>query len=146
MRLSFQGDQGQQLRQLLSSNSIRRVAMCALSSVKGHRQHLAVNHDKGKVRGRSQHLLSIIHCWTYRRSLPLLDHLPPAVPHSAADPVQQEKTHPHSEICTLSPPPPPPPHTHTHTHAHHTVHMSKGILHIFEVAALRLHTCVCVRL
>ena len=49
VRLSFQGDQGQQLRQLLSSNAIRRVAMCALSSVKGHRQHLAVNHDKGKV-------------------------------------------------------------------------------------------------
>ena len=50
VRLSFQGDQGQQLRQLLSSNAVRRVAMCALSSVKGHRQHLAVNHDKGKVR------------------------------------------------------------------------------------------------
>ena len=49
VRLSFQGDQGQQLRQLLTSNAIRRVAMCALSSVKGHRQHLAVNHDKGKV-------------------------------------------------------------------------------------------------
>lgn len=51
VRLSFQGDQGQQLRQLLSSNSVRRVAMCTLSSVKGHRQHLAVNHDKGKVKG-----------------------------------------------------------------------------------------------
>lgn len=51
VRLSFQGDQGQQLRQLLTSNSIRRVAMCALSSIKGHRQHLAVNHDKGKVKG-----------------------------------------------------------------------------------------------
>ena len=38
------------MKQLLASNSIRRVAMCALASVKGKRQHLCVNHDKGKVR------------------------------------------------------------------------------------------------
>ena len=49
VRLNFSGDQGQTMRQLISGNSIRRVAMCALSSIKGKRQHLAVNHDKGKV-------------------------------------------------------------------------------------------------
>ena len=38
------------MKQLLANNSIRRVAMCALASVKGRRQHLCVNHDKGKVR------------------------------------------------------------------------------------------------
>ena len=38
------------MKQLLANNSIRRVAMCALASVKGKRQHLCVNHDKGKVR------------------------------------------------------------------------------------------------
>ena len=38
------------MRQLLAGHCIRRVAMCALSSIKGKRQHLCVNHDKGKVR------------------------------------------------------------------------------------------------
>ena len=38
------------MKQLLPNNSIRRVAMCALASVKGRRQHLCVNHDMGKVR------------------------------------------------------------------------------------------------
>lgn len=37
------------MRQLLSSHSITRVAMCALTSIKGKRQHLCVNHDKGKL-------------------------------------------------------------------------------------------------
>ena len=60
VRLSFQGDQGQQLRQLLSTNAVRRVAMCALSSVKGHRQHLAVNHDKGKV--QYMHVYTLYAC------------------------------------------------------------------------------------
>ena len=42
------------MRQLLANNSIRRVAMCALASVKGRRQHLCVNHDKGKVKKRGE--------------------------------------------------------------------------------------------
>ncbi len=49
VRLNFSGDQGQVMRQLISSNAIRRVAMCTLSSYKGKRQHLCVTHDKGKV-------------------------------------------------------------------------------------------------
>lgn len=42
------------MRQLLANNSIRRVAMCALASVKGRRQHLCVNHDKGKVKKKGE--------------------------------------------------------------------------------------------
>ncbi len=37
------------MRQLLAAHSITRVAMCALTSIKGKRQHLCVNHDKGKL-------------------------------------------------------------------------------------------------
>lgn len=37
------------MRQLLANHSIIRVAMCALTSVKGRRQHLCVNHDRGKL-------------------------------------------------------------------------------------------------
>ena len=50
VRLTLTGDQGQVLKQLMTSNAIRRVAMCSLASVKGKKQHIAVNHDKGKVR------------------------------------------------------------------------------------------------
>lgn len=49
VRMNYSGDQGQTIRQLLSSNLIRRVALCALSSPHGKRQHLAVSHEKGKV-------------------------------------------------------------------------------------------------
>ena len=49
VRLNLTGEQGQALRQLLANYDIRRVAMCALTSVKGKRQHLCVNHDKGKL-------------------------------------------------------------------------------------------------
>lgn len=49
VRMNYSGDQGQTIRQLLSSNLIRRVALCALSSPQGKRQHLAVSHEKGKV-------------------------------------------------------------------------------------------------
>ena len=49
VRLNLTGEQGQALRQLLTNYDIRRVAMCALTSVKGKRQHLCVNHDKGKL-------------------------------------------------------------------------------------------------
>ena len=47
--MNLTGEQGQALRQLLANYDIRRVAMCALTSVKGKRQHLCVNHDKGKL-------------------------------------------------------------------------------------------------
>lgn len=49
VKLSYTGDQGQIIRQLISSNVIRRVAMTALSSLQGKRQHLAVSHEKGKI-------------------------------------------------------------------------------------------------
>ena len=49
VRMNYSGDQGQTIRQLLSSNLIRRVALCCLASPQGKRQHLAVSHEKGKV-------------------------------------------------------------------------------------------------
>ncbi|XP_071445233.1 E3 ubiquitin-protein ligase UBR4 isoform X2 [Hetaerina americana] len=49
VRMSYSGDQGQTIRQLLSAHMIRRVAMCVLSSPQGKRQHLAVTHEKGKI-------------------------------------------------------------------------------------------------
>ena len=49
VRMSFTGDQGQTIRQLLSAHVLRRVSMTCLSSVYGRRQHLAMSHEKGKV-------------------------------------------------------------------------------------------------
>ncbi|XP_023302423.2 protein purity of essence [Lucilia cuprina] len=49
VRMSYSGDQGQTIKQLLSSGLVRRVALCCLSSPHGKRQHLAVSHEKGKV-------------------------------------------------------------------------------------------------
>lgn len=50
VRMNYSGDQGQTIRQLISAHVLRRVAMCVLSSPHGRRQHLAVSHEKGKVR------------------------------------------------------------------------------------------------
>lgn len=47
--MNYSGEQGQTIRQLLSTNLVRRVALCCLSSPHGKRQHLAVSHEKGKV-------------------------------------------------------------------------------------------------
>lgn len=49
VKINFTGDQGQLIRQLLQSHIIHRVAMCALTSPFGKRQHLAVCHEKGKI-------------------------------------------------------------------------------------------------
>ena len=51
VRMTYTGEQGQQIRQLIASHVIRRVAMCALTGPFGHgkRQHLAVSHEKGKI-------------------------------------------------------------------------------------------------
>jgi E3 ubiquitin-protein ligase UBR4 len=49
VRMTFTGEQGTQIRQLVSQQVIRRVAMCALASPHGKRQHLAVSHEKGKI-------------------------------------------------------------------------------------------------
>lgn len=49
VRMSFAGEQGQTIRQLLSAHIIRRVAMCCMTSTQGRRQHLAVSHEKGKI-------------------------------------------------------------------------------------------------
>ncbi|XP_060527250.1 E3 ubiquitin-protein ligase UBR4 [Cylas formicarius] len=49
VRMSYAGDQGQTIRQLLSAHIIRRVAMCCMTSTQGKRQHLAVSHEKGKI-------------------------------------------------------------------------------------------------
>ncbi|XP_064395390.1 E3 ubiquitin-protein ligase UBR4-like isoform X5 [Halichondria panicea] len=49
VRLNYSGDQGQTIRQLVSGHCVKREAMCALLSLNGKRQHLCVNHDKGKL-------------------------------------------------------------------------------------------------
>ncbi|XP_037079449.1 E3 ubiquitin-protein ligase UBR4-like, partial [Pollicipes pollicipes] len=49
VRMTFAGEQGQTIRQLVSAHMIRRVSMCCLSSPHGKRQHLAVSHEKGKL-------------------------------------------------------------------------------------------------
>ena len=62
--MNYSGDQGQQIRQLISAHMLRRVAMCVMASPPGvgggggggsgagggaRRQHLAVSHEKGKI-------------------------------------------------------------------------------------------------
>lgn len=49
VRMNYSGEQGQTIRQLISTNLVRRVALCVLASPHGKRQHLAVSHEKGKV-------------------------------------------------------------------------------------------------
>lgn len=49
VRLNYSGEQGQTVRQLVTSHTIRRVAMCCLTSPNSRRQHLAVSHEKGKI-------------------------------------------------------------------------------------------------
>ncbi|XP_017783583.1 PREDICTED: E3 ubiquitin-protein ligase UBR4 [Nicrophorus vespilloides] len=49
VRMSYAGEQGQTIRQMLSAHVIRRVTMCCMSSPLGKRQHLAVAHEKGKI-------------------------------------------------------------------------------------------------
>lgn len=49
VRISYSGEQGQTIRQLISTNLVRRVTLCCLSSPLGKRQHLAVSLEKGKV-------------------------------------------------------------------------------------------------
>ena len=49
VRMNYSGDAGQQIRQLITSHVLRRVAMCCLTSPHGKRQHLAVSHEKGKI-------------------------------------------------------------------------------------------------
>ncbi|KAL0896018.1 hypothetical protein ABMA27_012006 [Loxostege sticticalis] len=49
VRMSYTGENGQTIRQLMSTHKLRRVAMCCLASPQGRRQHLAVSHEKGKI-------------------------------------------------------------------------------------------------
>lgn len=53
VRMNYSGDQGQTIRQLVTTHAVRRVVMCCLasspSSSSGKRQHLAVAHEKGKI-------------------------------------------------------------------------------------------------
>ncbi|XP_045509130.1 E3 ubiquitin-protein ligase UBR4 isoform X4 [Colias croceus] len=46
VRMSYTGENGQTIRQLISAHKLRRVAMCCLASPQGRRQHLAVSHEK----------------------------------------------------------------------------------------------------
>lgn len=50
VRMSYTGENGQTIRQLMSAHKLRRVAMCCLASPHGRRQHLAVSHEKGWFR------------------------------------------------------------------------------------------------
>ncbi|CAF0847863.1 unnamed protein product, partial [Didymodactylos carnosus] len=47
VKLSFAGEHGQQIKQLLSTNSIRRQGMCIMSNGE-QKQHLVVSQEKGK--------------------------------------------------------------------------------------------------
>ncbi|XP_013144239.1 PREDICTED: E3 ubiquitin-protein ligase UBR4 [Papilio polytes] len=49
VRMTYTGENGQTIRQLMSAHKLRRVAMCCLASPHGRRQHLAVSHEKGKI-------------------------------------------------------------------------------------------------
>lgn len=49
VRMNYSGEQGQTIRQLITTNLVRRVALCCLASPHGKRQHLAVSLEKGKV-------------------------------------------------------------------------------------------------
>ncbi|XP_041369615.1 E3 ubiquitin-protein ligase UBR4-like [Gigantopelta aegis] len=49
VRMNYNGEQGQTIRQLITAHMIHRVAMCVLSSHHGKRQHLAISHEKGKI-------------------------------------------------------------------------------------------------
>lgn len=49
IKVTYTGDQGQTIRQLLSTHVLYRVAMCCLSSPQGRHQHLAVCSEKSKV-------------------------------------------------------------------------------------------------
>jgi len=49
VRMNYSGDQGQTIRQLITSHVLRRVGMCALTSPNSRRQHLAICSEKGKV-------------------------------------------------------------------------------------------------
>ncbi|CAF3628387.1 unnamed protein product [Adineta steineri] len=50
VKLSFTNEHGQQIKQLLSTNSIRRQGMCIMSSINSDqtKQHLIVSQEKGK--------------------------------------------------------------------------------------------------
>lgn len=49
VRMKHLGERAQTIRQLLSTNLVRRVALFFLSTPHGKRQHLAVSHEKVKV-------------------------------------------------------------------------------------------------
>ncbi|ESN92600.1 hypothetical protein HELRODRAFT_189522 [Helobdella robusta] len=48
-RSMFSGEQGQTIRQLISSHALKKVTMCVMSSPFGKKQHLAMANEKGKV-------------------------------------------------------------------------------------------------
>ncbi|CAF4534200.1 unnamed protein product, partial [Rotaria magnacalcarata] len=50
VKLSFTNEHGQQIKQLLGTNSIRRQGMCVMSSLNPEqsKQHLIVSQEKGK--------------------------------------------------------------------------------------------------
>lgn len=49
VRMNYTGEQGTIIRQLISTNSVRRVGLCCLSIPFGTKQHLVVAQDKGKI-------------------------------------------------------------------------------------------------
>ena len=49
VRFNLPDEQGQSIRQLISSRVIQRVGMCCISSVYGKKQHLVLGHEKAKI-------------------------------------------------------------------------------------------------
>lgn len=49
VRLNYSGEQGSTIRQLISTNAVRRSGLCCLSIPCGTKQHLIVAQEKGKI-------------------------------------------------------------------------------------------------
>lgn len=49
VKLNFSGDQGQVLRQLMSSHVIQHKTMCMIATCNSKKKQFAVTHEKGKV-------------------------------------------------------------------------------------------------
>ena len=75
IKLNFNGDQGQTMRQLVNTHVVQHKAMCLLVAQHGKRQQMAVAHDKGKVcwymHRHCRSLFRCIHSESYYSSLNL---------------------------------------------------------------------------
>ena len=106
VKLNFSGDQGQVIKQLLSSFAIHRVAMCCVSGGQGKKQHLAVSHDKGKFAIlQLSALLKQTDSNKRKLTLTVSVHFVCVHSQNCLHPLTGTHTHTHART-----------HTHTHTH------------------------------